>query len=78
MKVTLVGKSSVSGTSRKTGNPYNCTVAHITFKKNGVDGVAADAVWLDAASYPASALKVGSTYDIDRDSRGYPIAFDLV
>jgi hypothetical protein len=76
MKVTVIGKTHLSGNSKKTGKPYDSTVAHVTCKKNGVDGLAAESIWLDAKTYPLEAIAIGKTYDCDRDSSGYIIAFD--
>jgi hypothetical protein len=44
MKVTVIGKTHLSGNSKKTGKPYDSTVAHVTCKKNGVDGLAAESI----------------------------------
>ena len=52
MKIKVIGKSRVKGTAKKTGNPYDCVVVHYTGPARGVEGEAAQTVWLDAASYP--------------------------
>ena len=39
MKVTVIGKERISGVSRKTGKPFDSCVAHVAYKKNGVDGM---------------------------------------
>lgn len=78
MKVTVVGKEHMSGTSKKSGKEYSNTIAHITYKKNGLDGLAADTVWLDDKTYPLASIQVGKTYDLDRDGRGFVIGFELV
>ena len=46
MKVTVVGKEHVSGKSRKTGNPFDANVAHVTHKKNGCEGLTVDSISL--------------------------------
>ena len=38
MKVTVMGKEYVSGTSKKTGKDFAANVVHVTHKKNGVEG----------------------------------------
>lgn len=78
MKVTVLGKEFASGVSKKSGKDFASTVVHVSFKKNKVDGQAVDSVWLDPISYPVSDIKVGATYDVDRDSRGFVVGFDLV
>ena len=78
MKVTVIGKEYVSGTSKKTGKPFAANVVHVSQKKMGVEGFAADSIWLDPASYPLPDIQVGKTYDVDRDGRGFICGFDLV
>lgn len=77
MKVTVIGKEYVSGTSKKTGKPFAANVVHISHKKNGVEGMAVDSVWLDPASYPLPDIQVNKVYDIDRDGRGFICGFEL-
>ena len=78
MKVIVLGKENINGTSKKTGKEYNLNMIHITYKRNGVDGQAVDTVALDANTYPIASIAVGKTYDLDRDGRGYVIAFEQV
>ena len=78
MKVTVVGKRHLSGTSRKTGNPFNNTVVYVTMSQSGVDGLSVDSLWLDAVEHPSDGIKVGGVYDVDRDARGYIIGFNPV
>jgi hypothetical protein len=77
MKVMVLGKEHASGTSKRTGKDFDNTVVHVSFKKNRVDGSAVDSIWLDAKSYPVEDIQVGKTYDVDRDSRGYVLSFEL-
>lgn len=77
MKVTVVGKEYVSGTSKRTGKAFEANVAYVTHKKNGVNGVAVDSVWLDCEAYPLGSIQVGKEYNVDRDQRGFLLSFDL-
>ncbi len=77
MKVVVIGKEYVSGTSRKNGKPFEANVAHVGFKKMGVEGQAVDSIWLDPNTYPLNSIQIGKTYDVDRDSRGFLLSFDL-
>lgn len=77
MKVTVVGKEHAEGISKKNGKPYSSTKVHVTHKQNRIEGLAAEVVWLDAASYPLDSVQVGKVYDLDRDNRGYVIDFEL-
>ena len=78
MKVVVLGKEYASGTSKKTGKPFAATIAHVSFKKNKVEGQAVDSVWLDPVSYPLEDIQVGKAYDLDRDFRGFVVGFDSV
>lgn len=77
MKVVVLGKEHASGTSKKTGNPFDNTVVHVSFKKNRCEGQGVDSIWLDAKAYPVESIQIGKSYDVDRDSRGYVVGFDL-
>lgn len=77
MKVNVIGKEFVSGTSKKTGKPFSANVVHVSQKKNGVEGLAVDSIWLDPLSYPLPDIQVGKVYDVDRDGRGFICGFDL-
>lgn len=77
MKVNVVGKNSVSGTSKKTGKDFAGTVVHVVYKKNGVEGTAVETVWLDPKTYPLASIQVGKTYDLDRDGNGYVVGFEM-
>ena len=75
MKVTVVGKQNMTGTSRKTGKPFDSNVVHVTMEQNGVEGKAVQTIWLDPATYPLAGIRVGAAYTVDHDSRGYLLAF---
>ena len=38
MKVKVIGKTNLSGTSKKTGKDYNINMVYVTHKANGVEG----------------------------------------
>lgn len=77
MKVVVIGKEYVSGTSRKNGNFFEANVVHVAFKKMGVEGQSVDSIWLNPNDYPLNGIQIGKTYDVDRDSRGFLLSFDL-
>lgn len=77
MKVNVIGKEFVSGTSRKTQKDFAANVVHVSYKKNGVEGNAVDSIWLDPASYPLAGIQVGKLYDLDRDGRGFVCSFEI-
>lgn len=45
--------------------------------KTRFEGQSVDSVWLAPATYPVESVLIGKTYDIDRDSRGFVVSFDL-
>ena len=77
MKVLVLGKEHVKGTSRKTNKPFDNTVVYYQHKKNGVDGVFCGSTWLSATTYPPESVQVGKPYELDRDERGFVIGFEL-
>lgn len=74
MTVTILGKAHLSGIARKTGKPYDNTVVHVAYPRQGVEGQAVETVWLSATAYPVESIQVGSAYALDRDRRGYVVA----
>lgn len=78
MKVTIIGATRLTGTSRKTGRSYDSTVAHIAYARIGVNGMAVETIWLDPTEHPVESIAVGSTYALDRDHRGYVVGFEPV
>lgn len=75
MKIKVIGKQHMEGTSKKTGQPYNFNAIHYNAPARGVDGLAAKTVNLDPALYPFADVVVGSEYNLDFDERGYCIFF---
>jgi hypothetical protein len=76
MKVNLVGKQHIQGVSKKTGNPYDNTIVHVTYPESGIDGNAVDRVFLDAKVFPVESLVVGATYDLEYNRRGFVAGFN--
>ncbi|MBS1382210.1 MAG: beta-propeller fold lactonase family protein [Oscillospiraceae bacterium] len=70
MKVKVIGKTNLSGTSKKTGKDYNINMVYVTHKANGVEGESCEEIALQANSYPLRDIIIGKVYDVDRDSRG--------
>lgn len=52
MRIKVIGKARLSGTSKKTGKPYDCVQIHYNGKARGVDGLAAITLSLDSRDYP--------------------------
>lgn len=77
MKVTVLGKERISGIGKKSGNPFDNSVVYVSYRKNGVEGVSCEQLWLQSVSYPLDDIIVGSTYDLDRNN-GFINSFDLV
>ena len=78
MKIKVIGKAHLEGTSKKTGKPYNFNQVHYTGKAYGVEGLAAKTLMLDPVSYPIIAIQVGVDYNVEFDDRGYVVDFSPV
>lgn len=75
MKVTVLGKQNLKGTSRKTGKAFDSNVVHVSMDQNGVEGKAVQTIWLDPVTYPLPGIRVGASYNVDYDNRGFLISF---
>lgn len=76
MKVKVVGKEYKHGTAKKTGKPYEATIAYVQYPVNGVLGLCCEAVWLDLSFIAPEDVVVGSEYSMDRNRAGFIVAFD--
>ena len=59
MKIKVIGKAHLEGTSKKTGKPYNLNQLHYVGKAQGVEGDAAMTMPLDPTFCPYAAIIVG-------------------
>ena len=75
MKIKVIGKAHLQGTSKKTGNPYDFIQVHYNGKARGVEGVAALTLSLDPRDYPFADVIVGGEYNVECDNRGYIVEF---
>ena len=64
MKIKVIGKQHMEGTSKKTGQPYNFNAIHYNAPARGVEGVAAKTVNLDPSLFPFSDVIIGAEYDL--------------
>lgn len=78
MKIKVLGKAHLEGTSRKTGRPYNFNQLHFCGPAQGVEGVAAQTVSYDPSIFPLSRIEVGKTYELEVNLRGYVTGITLV
>ena len=78
MKVNVVGKEKMKGVSKKTGREFDGALVHYLYKKARCDGPCSESVFVDDMLLPYGAIKVGATYDLDHDSRGYLLGFEEV
>jgi len=80
MKVTVVGKSRRTGTS-KQGKNYDFTIlmAEYSMRANDDnDGVRVDRINVDARMMPYALIVVGSTYELDFDPNGYLLGIEEI
>jgi len=78
MKIKVVGKARLTGTSKKTGNPYDFIQVHYLGRARGVIGDAALTLSLDPDLYPYEKISIPSDANVEFDQRGYPVEFTPV
>ena len=71
MKIKIIGKAHLKGTSKRTGNDYDFIQLHYNGKARGVEGQAALTLSLSPDDYPFDSIIVGSDYNVEFDNRGY-------
>ena len=73
MRIKVIGKARLSGTSKKTGKPYDFVQIHYNGKARGVDGLAAITLSLETEFYRIyenapglmrQAVKIGWTQNV--------------
>jgi len=75
MKINVIGKAHLQGTSKKTGNPYNFIQLHYNGPARNVVGLAAMTLSLDPSMIPFDSIVVPGDYNVEFDNRGYPVEF---
>lgn len=75
MKIKVIGKAHLEGTSKKTGKPYNLNQLHYVGKAQGVEGDAAMTMPLDLTFCPYAAIIVGGEYDVEFGPHGRVMNF---
>ena len=78
MKIRVIGKAHMNGTSKRTGNPYDFIQVHYNGPARGVTGLAALTVNLDPAMVRFDSITVPGDYNVEFDNRGYPVTFEPV
>ena len=78
MRIKVIGKAHLEGTSKRTGKDYNFNQVHYNAPARGVDGIAAKTLSLDPAQVSYGSIIVGEDYTVEFDERGYPMCFDLI
>ncbi len=78
MKIKVIGKAHLKGTSKKTGNPYDFIQLHYNGPARGVVGLAAKTFSLDPSIFRFDSIVVPGDYIVEFDNRGYPVEFSPV
>lgn len=78
MRITVIGKAHLEGTSKKTGRDYNFYQIHFTGPARGVEGLAAQTISIDPTVVPYTSIEVNAPYDAQFDHRGYCIEFTRI
>ena len=75
MKIKVIGKAHLKGTSKRTGNSYDFIQVHYNGPAQGVVGTAALTVNLDPTKINFDSIMVPGDYNVEFDQRGYPVEF---
>lgn len=75
MIVKLVGLKPNVKYIGKDNQEHVKNLAFVTYKQEGVIGLAIESLWLDVQGFPADSLTVGSDYVLERNRRGYLAEF---
>ena len=78
MRIVVVGKAHLKGTSKKTGNDYDFLQVHYLGPEFGVEGEAAQKISLDPQVVPYESIEVGAPYDAQFDPRGRCVEFTRI
>lgn len=78
MKIRVIGKAHLSGTSKRTGKPYDFIQVHYNGPARDVVGLAALTVNLDPAMVSFNSIVVPGDYNVEFDQRGYPVTFEAI
>lgn len=75
MKIKVIGKAHLKGTSKRTQQPYDFIQVHYNGKAYGVEGMAALTLSLNPQDYPFTDIAIGGEYNVEFDPRGYIVEF---
>ena len=78
MRIKVIGKAHLKGTSQKTGNPYDFIQVHYNAPAKGVFGEGAMTLSLDPVLVPFDSIIVPHDYTVEFDQRGFPVSFTPV
>ena len=76
MKMKVVGKAHLEGTSKKTGRDYNFNQVHFLGPAFGAQGQAAQTISLDPAMVPFDSIEIDALYNVEFDQRGFCVLFE--
>ena len=76
MKIKVLGKAHLEGTSKKTGRGYNFNQVHFLGPARGVEGQAAQTISLDPTMVPYTSIEVGALYEVEFDQHGFCVLFE--
>ena len=78
MKIKVIGKAHLEGTSKRTGNSYNFHRIYYNAPARGVEGVAAKDLTLEPYQVSYASIQVGGEYQVEFDERGGVVSFEAV
>ena len=78
MKIHVVGKAHLEGTSKKTGRPYDFIRLHYLGRGRGVIGDAAMTASLDPQLVDYNSIPIPCDAVLEFDNHGFPVEFTPV
>lgn len=75
MRIKVIGKTHMEGTSKKTDKPYNFNMVFFIGPAQNVEGERGQELMLDPVRYPIDSIHVGQDYEVDFGLRGVVMDF---
>lgn len=77
MDIRIIGKEELKGVGKNSGKPYHFYVCYYMAENRYVEGYRGERFQLDPKFCPYDQIRLGSTYRVDFDQRGYVVGFEL-
>lgn len=74
MKIQVVGKKFLEGTSKKSGKPYKATLVSMIYPYGFYEGHKAEEVYISSELIDFKGVEIGGIYNLERDN-GFILEF---